>query len=86
MNERTKNAFQLKSVGENENADDGGAVSNLPCNVMLFLSNEIDRSLLLICNAFASSLAPMSPIKLPLISVPSKWKEETKIDMKNECE
>lgn len=40
----------------------------LPCNVMLFLSSEMDRSLLFICNALASSLAPMSPIKLPLIS------------------
>lgn len=41
---------------------------NLPCNVILFLSSEIDRNLLLICNALANSLAPMSPIKLPLIS------------------
>lgn len=49
----------------------------LPCNVMLFLSSEIDRSLLLICNALASNLAPMSPIKFPLISAKKKSKTKS---------
>lgn len=44
-------------------------VCYLPCNVILFLSSEIVRNLLFICNAFANSLAPMSPMKLPHISV-----------------
>ncbi len=42
------------------------AISLKPCNVILFRSYVIQRILLLICKAFAKSLAPTSPIWLPL--------------------
>lgn len=42
------------------------AISENPCNVMLLRSYVMHRSLLFICNAFASNLAPTSPIWFPL--------------------